>query len=187
MKLNDSDEQLMLLYVAGNVAAFERLYQKHKGALYRFCLRQLRRKVRAEECFQEVWIKLINSRENYQPSALFTTYLYRIAQNHVIDILRKDKKLLQETELDEEVDYYDMAQSDMVEELIAEDKVKKLRLAIESLPAEQKTAMLLKVDAGMSLEAIGDVLNCGRETVKSRLRYATAKLKVCLETNDETC
>lgn len=182
MEKEVSDEQLMLLYAKGEAAAFEQLYLRHKGGLYRFCLRQLMNQAKAEECFQEIWMKLINSRVNYQPKALFTTYLYRIAQNHIIDMVRKDKKLKQETELDEAVDYRsdDEHKSDIADDMIKANRRRELRKQIELLPLEQKTALLLQLDAGLSLEEISNVLDCGRETIKSRLRYATAKLKTLL-------
>jgi len=174
-----SDEQLMLRYAKGDALAFETLYQKHKGPLFRYCLRQMKNHARAEECFQDVWMKLINSRVNYQPKALFTTYLYRIAQNHVIDLVRKDKKLKQETELEEEFhSSVDLEQPQDLSDQVMENRIQeKLKQEIERLPLEQKTALLLKMDAGLSLEEIAQILDCGRETVKSRLRYATARLK----------
>lgn len=182
MKDDVSDEQLMLLYAKGDAAAFERLYTKHKGGLYRFCLRQLANQAKAEECFQEIWMKLINSRVNYQPKALFTTYLYRIAQNHIIDTVRKDKKLKQETEFDEAADYWsdDDHREDIADNMIQSNQRRELRKQIENLPLEQKTALLLQLDAGLSLEEISNILDCGRETIKSRLRYATTKLKSLL-------
>jgi len=174
-----SDEQLMQQYAKGDALAFEQLYERHKGGLYRYCLRQLTNKAIAEECFQEVWMKLINSRVNYQPKALFTTYLYRIAQNHIIDTFRKNKKLHQEVELEETFHsaMVDAEQSDITSELIEKKQYQQLRSQIESLPIDQKTALLLKMDAGLSLEEIANVLDCGRETVKSKLRYATKRLK----------
>ncbi|TQV88799.1 sigma-70 family RNA polymerase sigma factor [Aliikangiella coralliicola] len=179
MQKSLSDEQLMLHYAKGDASAFEQLYARHKGGLYRYCLRQLNNQARAEECFQDIWMKLVNSRVNYQPKALFTTYLYRIAQNHIIDIIRKEKKLSQETELEEEFHSSLVGdnRTDIADELIEKRQFQQLRQQIEQLPMEQKTAVLLKMDAGLSLEDISNVLNCGRETVKSRLRYATARLK----------
>lgn len=187
MKDDVSDEQLMLQYAKGDAAAFEILYERHRGGLYRYCLRQLANPARAEECFQEVWMKLINSRVNYQPKALFTTYLYRIAHNHVIDIVRKDKKIKQETELDEAIDYSppERQAADLSGELSKQAQQENLRKQIHALPLEQKTALLLKLDGGLSLEEIANVLNCGRETIKSRLRYAMAKLRACLENEHE--
>jgi RNA polymerase sigma-70 factor, ECF subfamily len=177
-----TDEQLMLQYAKGNVLAFEQLYARHKGGLYRYCLRQIKNAAKAEECFQDVWLKLINSRVNYQPKALFTTYLYRIAQNHIIDTFRKNKKLQQEIELEEEFHSLNekTGQSDISDELIKKKQFEQLRVQIELLPVEQKTALFLQMDAGLSLDEIACVLDCGRETVKSRLRYATKRLKELL-------
>jgi RNA polymerase sigma-70 factor, ECF subfamily len=182
MKTEVNDEQLMLQYAKGDAQAFEQLYQRHKGGLYRYCLRLLGNTAKAEECFQEVWMKLINSRVNYQPRALFTTYLYRIAHNHVIDIVRKEKKFKLEVELDESSDYQVNGDSNegIADQIIAENRQLALREQIESLPFEQKNTLLLKLDAGLSLEEIADIQNCGRETVKSRLRYANARLKELL-------
>lgn len=178
MESKRSDEQLMQQYAKGDVLAFEQLYARHKGGLYRYCLRQLNNKAKAEECFQEVWMKLINSRVNYQPKALFTTYLYRIAQNHMIDTFRKNKKLKMEVELEDcHYSNHEPEQNDISTELIQQKQYQQLRFHIESLPLEQKTALLLQLDAGLSLEDIANVLDCGRETVKSRLRYATKRLK----------
>ncbi len=179
MKNDLSDEQLMLQYAKGDSLAFEQLYNRHKGGLYRYCLRQLNNEARAEECFQEIWMKLINSRVNYVPTALFTTYLYRVAQNHVIDTVRKNRKHKQDVELEE--DYHSaMIKADDIDiasELIENSRYQQLRCQIETLPLDQKTALLLKMDVGLSLEEISQVLGCGRETVKSKLRYATKRLR----------
>lgn len=177
-----SDEQLMLKYVKGDLKAFELLYSRHKGGLYRYCLRQINHRARAEECFQEIWLKLINHRVTYQPKALFTTYLYRIAQNHVIDLFRKEKKHQANDTLNEEIHFEESSSelSDIVDTLNREKAYQELRKQIQILPAEQKTALLLKMDGGLSLEEIAVVLDCGRETIKSRLRYATKHLKAQL-------
>lgn len=181
MKLEISDEQLMQQYAKGDALAFELLYERHKGGLYRYCMRQINHSARAEECFQEIWLKLINSRVNYQPKALFTTYLYRIAQNHIIDTFRKNKKLQQEIELE---DYHSISpeqeNKDLSSEMVKQKQYQQLRFQIDLLPIEQKTALLLQMDAGLSLEEIANILDCGRETVKSRLRYATKRLKSLL-------
>lgn len=182
MNMPIDDQQLMLKYAKGDALAFEQLYARHKGGLYRYCLRQINSPAKAEECFQEIWMKLINSRVNYQPTALFTTYLYRIAQNHIIDCIRKEKKIQQEITLEDDRHFsYEKDQSpDMVSILIQKKQYQQLRTQIEVLPLEQKTALLLKLDSGLSLDEIACVLDCGRETVKSRLRYATKQLKKAL-------
>jgi len=182
MKDELNDEQLMLKYSKGDVSAFEKLYLKHKGGLFRYCARQFKSSAVAEECFQEIWMKVINNRTRYQPKALFTTYLYRIAQNHVIDIYRKEKKRQSDCEFVEETVSIDIelqrVESDEKQHQIL--RIKELRKQIALLPFEQRNTLLLKLDAGLSLDEISSILNCGKETVKSRLRYATNKLKELL-------
>ena len=70
---DSSDEDLMLAYAAGDAAAFDTLYARHKGAVYRYLLRQCRDAGIAEQLFQDVWMNLIRVRAGYQPSAKFTT------------------------------------------------------------------------------------------------------------------
>ena len=91
------DEQLMLAYREGDAGAFEQLYKRHKGALYRFVLRSMRDRAIAEELYQEIWMRVIEARTRYEvPPAprgsqhtKFTTWLYTIAHNRLVDHWRK--------------------------------------------------------------------------------------------------
>ena len=83
------DEQLMLAYRDGDSGAFETLYRRHRGALYRFVLRGVKSRATAEELYQEIWIRVIEARERYKPQARFTTWLYTIAHNRMVDHWRK--------------------------------------------------------------------------------------------------
>jgi len=178
---NLSDEQLVLKYSKGHVASFEEIYQRHKGPLFRYCLRNFKQRAVAEECFQEIWMKIIKNKERYQPTALFSTYLYRIAQNTIIDCYRKDKKRSQDCEFDEQSLG---RQSTNIDETTIQQQTKlqvlELRTQIANLPFEQRNTLLLKLNSELSLEEIASILNCGKETVKSRLRYATNKLKTLI-------
>ena len=82
------DEELMNRYRDGDAHAFEVLYTRHKGPLYRYLLRQCGAAALAEELFQDVWMKLIRARERYEARAKFTTYLYHLAHNRLIDHYR---------------------------------------------------------------------------------------------------
>ncbi|HET7730892.1 MAG TPA: sigma-70 family RNA polymerase sigma factor, partial [Usitatibacter sp.] len=75
----------MLAYAGGDAAAFEALYARHKGALYRFVLRSVKARGEAEELFQDIWMRVIDARARYAPQAKFTTWLYTIAHNRLVD------------------------------------------------------------------------------------------------------
>src|ERR1041385_5869252 len=83
--MSASDEQWMLAYAGGDATAFETLYGRHKGLLYRFVLRSVKAQGEAEEIFQDVWMRAIEARGRYQPTAKFTTWLYTIAHNRLVD------------------------------------------------------------------------------------------------------
>ena len=83
------DGELMLRYARGDMRAFETLYRRHRSALYRYLARHTRDPEVANDLFQEVWSKVIASRERYEPRAKFSTFLYRIAHNCFIDHCRR--------------------------------------------------------------------------------------------------
>src|SRR5215470_19879370 len=98
-----ADEDLMLAYGGGDAGAFETLYRRHRGPLYRFLLRQVNDAATAEELFQDVWMRVIDSRERYQPRARFTSWVYAIAHNRLMDFYRASgrAKFLAQEESDE--------------------------------------------------------------------------------------
>src|SRR5512135_83619 len=88
-----ADEQLMVRYRDGDAGAFDVLYRRHKGGLFRYLLRLSKNQGIAEELFQDVWSNIIRSRERYQPTAKFTTFLYQVAHNRMIDHIRRMPEL----------------------------------------------------------------------------------------------
>ncbi|MEX2353617.1 MAG: sigma-70 family RNA polymerase sigma factor, partial [Gammaproteobacteria bacterium] len=159
----------------GDAAAFEILYAKHKGPLYRYLLRQCGSRDSTDELFQDVWMKLIQGRAHYQVKAKFTTYLYTIARHRLIDHYRKqgDSSFDNDTEVDE-INGREQDQPHKRMEL--QQQAAQLLAAIAGLPALQRDALLLKEEAGMSLAEIATLTGVNTETVKSRLRYAIKKL-----------
>jgi RNA polymerase sigma factor (sigma-70 family) len=176
-----SDEQLMLAYGAGDVAAFEQLYQRHRGKLYRFLARQLHGNgALADEMFQDVWQRVVSARQSWKPEALFTTWLYRIAHNRLADHWRAlQHRPPAPDDADERTER--VPDHDTPERHLSEfEERRRLHLALEELPAEQREVVLLRLEQDLSLEEIGEVTGVGRETVKSRLRYAMDKLRARL-------
>ncbi len=179
-----TDEDLMLSYRDGAAAAFDVLYARHKGGLYRYVLRQLNnREDIASELFQDVWMKLINARSNYQVTAKFTTWLYHLAHNRLVDYWRSEKHVKHQVEYEEAVDstfsdeFISSQHSEPHVELQQKQIRQQIKQAIAGLPEEQRSALLLKEEAALSLAEIAQVTGVNRETVKSRLRYAVKRLQ----------
>ncbi|UCD67913.1 MAG: sigma-70 family RNA polymerase sigma factor [Betaproteobacteria bacterium] len=180
MAANATDETLMIAYCNGDPDAFAELYARHRAALYRFIRRQCAGAV-ADELFQDVWTRLIVARRRYHPSAKFSTYLYQVARNRLIDHFRSSGRHLEEAQGGDPPEA--PAASGQQPENAAQTRQQASRLLglIETLPSAQREAFLLHQEAGLTLAEIGEVTGVGRETVKSRLRYALAILRRGME------
>ena len=176
MAEQEQDEQLMLRYAAGDVDAFEVLYQRHKGPVYRYMLNLCRNEAIAEELFQEVWIKLINARKNYVASAKFTTYLYKLAHNQFIDHYRRQNVRIVE-ERTEHMDAYESGQNIPDEQMQLSQLEGAFFNALASLNHEQREVFLLREESNMNLQEIAETVGISHEAAKSRLRYAIKKLR----------
>jgi RNA polymerase sigma factor (sigma-70 family) len=172
-----ADEELMLAYRGGQASAFDALYARHRGRLYRFILRSIKQRATAEELFQEVWIRVIEARSRYAPQARFTTWLYTIAHNLMVDHWRR--KGLTLVQLDEEASV--AAADNPARQAEARESLARLLQALEALPEAQREAFLLHEEAGLSVAEIAKVTGAGEEAAKSRLRYAIAKLKAAVD------
>ena len=182
MNKTHSDEDLMLGYRNGDAAAFEVLYIRHKGALYRYLLRQCRIAAVAEELLQDVWLNLVRARERYEVRAKFTTYLFRLAHNRLIDYYRRQSTGLPASYTDEALleEVPDVAQPAAETKLDLKRQAARLKEHIAGLPEAQREAFLLREETGLSVEQIAEVTDVNPETAKSRLRYAVARLRRAL-------
>jgi RNA polymerase sigma-70 factor (ECF subfamily) len=176
-----SDEDLMLFYRDGDAGAFDVLYARHRGGVFRYLARQCRDPALAEELFQDVWMNLIRARAGYTVQAKFTTYLYRLAHNRLIDHYRKHGQAAVASFDAEDGPALDDVADDRAQPpeaaLDARRQAAQLLELIGELPAPQREAFLLQQEGGMSVEEIAVATGVTRETAKSRLRYATAKLR----------
>lgn len=175
-----SDETLMLAWAAGDATAFEVLYGRHRQRLYRFVLRQLRDAGLADELFQDIWQKVISARQGWRPEALFTTWLYRIAHNRLADHWRALQHRPPAPH-DADARTERVPDPDTPERQLSDFEQRRLlQVALDTLPPEQREVVLLRLEQELTLEEIGEVTGVGRETVKSRLRYAMDKLRAHL-------
>ena len=193
----DDDDALMAAYARGEAAAFERLYERHRLALYRF-VRRLLGSVNAaqvDEVFQDTWLRVVQARARWQPQgASFRTWLFTLAHHRAIDLLRKSGR---EVALDaHEGEDGEPWQPEAAawqhwpapasatlqgDELAFWRRAgEKLLACLDELPLAQRSAFLLHHDDGLALADVAHALEVGFETAKTRLRYAMAKLRACM-------
>lgn len=182
-----SDENLMLQYKDGDAQAFETLYARYRQPLFRYLQHQCGNAAIAEELFQDIWLNLIRTRNRYQVSASFKTFIYHLAHNRLIDHYRKQKHGVPAS-YDEHEELLNLeSASDPVSaerRVQGEQQLKQLMDAIAALPEAQREAFLLKENTGLSVEQIADITGVNVETAKSRLRYALTKLRNSIELED---
>lgn len=168
----------MLAFRDGTAGAFDSLYARHRAPLFRYVLRGVKIRAVAEELYQEIWMRVIESRHRYEPKARFTTWLYTVAHHRLVDHWRHKELALVATE-----DVEDMAGSTLGEpsrQAEGREALARLARALEALPRAQREAFLLHEEAGLSAVEIAAVTDSEPEAVKSRLRYAMQKLKAAV-------
>lgn len=185
-----TDEALMLAYRDGDGPAFEALYGRWRGRLYRYLAHQAAQA--ADELFQDVWLRVVGARAHYEVTAKFSTWLFRIAHNRLVDHHRARGRSILELAgdgaagLDEDPDYDPVDSMAAPEQESPQAMLERREAArhildcLAALPLPQRDAFLMAEEGGMSLEQIANATGVGRETAKSRLRYALDRLRRCL-------
>lgn len=180
-----TDEQLMRAFQQGDAAAFDTLYARYRGTLFRFLVRQAGSTATGEDLYQEVWLTLIRQRERWQESASLKTFLFRIAHSRLADHYRAQGRrgAGRSVSLDDD-DSLPLADACVLAQpegaLAAHATAQALRRCLDALPAVQREAFLFSEEAGFSLGEIAAITEVAAEAVKSRIRYAIAKLRQCL-------
>jgi RNA polymerase sigma-70 factor (ECF subfamily) len=181
----ESDESLIGRYARGDADAFEILYRRHGLRTWRYLERNIGNRATADELMQEVWFAVATNAARYEPTAKFTTWLFRIAHNRMVDSFRARRPQMSLETIGYEADA-------VVQQLttdpnagplaaaVARDETAALNQAIAQLPPEQREAFLLQMEGELSVEEIAAITKSSFETTKSRLRYARTKLRELL-------
>ncbi|HSR64434.1 MAG TPA: sigma-70 family RNA polymerase sigma factor, partial [Xanthomonadaceae bacterium] len=161
--LQPSDEALMLAWASGDADAFTSLYARHRTRLYRYLLRQLRDPALSDEFFQDVWQRVIGARRGWSPDAAFATWLYRIAHNRLADHWRAlQHRPPAPADADERAAR--IPDPDTPERTLSDfEQRRRLQLALDDLPPEQREVLLLRLEQELTLEEIGAFTGVGRE------------------------
>lgn len=178
------DGELLARYRNGDIRAFDILYSRFRVPLFNFLLRQSgRRHQEVEEVFQETWLKVVRSVQQYDPSQPFAPWLYRIARNCLVDRWRYLSSV-ETLHVSNDIAMSGASSNGLFhpERRAASEEIHaRWKRALAELPALQREVVLLKMENDFSLDELAIITHTGRETVKSRLRYGVAKLRELLE------
>lgn len=173
-----TDEVLFDRYRRGDTGAFERLYGRYRKSLYRYLVRNSADTAEAEDIYQEAWSRVIRAAKPFSEGS-FRAYLFRIARNVQIDRIRRHRLVPVSDE--HPLGDHPASGPALEEQRHLQDCGERLLREIGQLPHDQRDAFLLKEETELTLEQIATLVNVGRETIKSRLRYALQRLRAALE------
>jgi len=178
------DDALMLAFAAGDSTSFDELYRRYRKPLYRYLFHAVGNRATADDLYQDIWSRIINSRDGFRRSSGFKRWAFRIAHNRLVDHWRQlGRRPSADSEQTDRL--ADDARSGPEATMERQQQGDRLRAALMRLPPEQREAFLLQQEAGLTLAELAEREGVGRETIKSRLRYATGKLKTLLKPGAE--
>ena len=173
----DEDTILMLEAAKGSDHAFRMLVEKWKNALINYFYRSTANAATSEDLAQQTFINLYRARESYQAKAKFSTYVFRIARNILINEYRSSSRRIQSVELNPETDSPAAPNSD----LEAAELEEIFEAAISGMPENQRTAILLLKQQELSYEEIADAMDASVGAVKTWIFRARATLRNALK------
>ena len=184
-----TDAELMERFGAGDDGAFRQLVDRHERGLLRFFFRRSFDRALSEDCVQEVFLRLVRHRGSWRPDAKFTTYLYRIAENHWIDRYRSRQAAPAMSSLDAEVTHEGGTLESAVagagrrpdQEASDHELAARIQRALSRISEEQRQVFVLAETRGLKYAEIGEMLGVPVGTVKSRMHAATTRLRELLE------
>ena len=182
----DEDAQLMLAARDGDARAFETLFKRYSTRLVSFLARMVPERARAEELAQDVFVRIYQARERYEPTARFSTYLFGIASNLALNELARAHRK-RERPFPEHIEIRIAGTEPTAEEQIAHRRTREqLEEALDELPARQRAALLLRVDEGLGYEEIATALDTSVSSVKSLIHRARCELLETLESSESS-
>jgi RNA polymerase sigma-70 factor (ECF subfamily) len=174
MQQSDNGNELLKQVVQGDEVAFEKLFQLYKNKLYAFIYQLSGSATIAEDVLQDVFLKIWRNRAQLTGIDNFNAYLYRMAQNHAVNVLRRQSR---EALLLTEVQRLAPQKVFGDEWLAAKEVQTALQQAIDSLPARQRKVYQLGKEQGLSYEEIANMLNISTSTVRNHMVQALKAIR----------
>lgn len=176
-----SDQELIRLYLGGNPASFEKLLKRYKSRLFASIFYLVRDKEKAEDVFQETFIKIISTLNNggYKEEGKFLPWAIRIARNIIIDNARVNCRMPMMRDKKENgiMSTIRMKDDNVETKMIRNQTITQIRMLIEELPHEQREIIVLRHYADLSFKEIAELTNVNINTALGRMRYALRNLR----------
>lgn len=179
------DSELIQQFQNGEVKAFEVLVRKYQRPLFTFLLRLVGNRQSAEDLFQDTFLRVLDALPKYKESGRFTGWLFSIANNLAIDLLRR-RRVQRGYFLDSEQELAMSIDDENTADAVVEkaEMLQKVEAALQQLPEKQRQIFLLRQHSDMSFKEIAELLGEPLNTVLSHMHYAVMKLRKQLRCGD---
>lgn len=172
-----SDETLMSRAAKDDLEAFELLVKRHQKRVFHIVYQSLRSEEDAWDVAQEIFIKVYNARASYVENAKFTTWLYRISNNAIIDRVRQLKRRQSNVSMDDLLSEPESSDKGSHQQLELGEMTSQMSTALAGLTERQRSMVILKYYEGCSVKEIAEVFECAVGTVKATLFQSVRLLK----------
>jgi len=174
------DAKWVHAYQKGDARAFNRLYSRYERPLFSYLLKMLGDRQRAEDVFQQTWMKVIKALPNYREQQRFGSWLFGIGHHAAIDEIRKNSKMALDEFASEQLDVSCVDSHTPEAVLLERESQEKLHAAIARLPDAQKSVVMMRLKGELSFKEIAEIEKCSINTVLGRMHYAVSNLKKML-------
>ncbi len=182
-----TDEQLVQLFIDGEVQALDMLINRHKTRIYTSIVMLVKDKYLAEDIFQDLFIKVIENlrSKNYKEENKFLQWTLRIAHNLCVDHFRKLKKepVIKTSDDRDIFDIIDLKDANAEQKIIKNQNHSTVMQLVDQLPEEQREIIILRHFADLKFKEIADMLNCSVNTALGRMRYGLLNIRKMMEEN----
>ena len=184
-KESPNDQELVQRYLRGEAQAFDQLYDRHHRSVFLLVRQYFPQRQRAEEVFQEIFMKLLDRLDRFQSEGSFRAWLFTLSRNHCIDRLRYQARRPETPasafgdpeEGNNILEHADATEGNQEDKAYEKQLGEQLQGALDKLPEEQRETFLLKESGGLTFEEIAQTMGVSVNTAKSRMRYALAHLR----------
>ena len=182
MQNGHEDNFLIKQAIRGDAYAFEQLMRRHESRMYSVAIRMCGNREDAQDCVQEAMIRIYRSISGFKGQSAFSTWVYRVTMNTCLDELRRAKRK-KASSLDEKLETGWSPADDMdtpEHYALRSEKRRQIEKAIQSLPEDMRSAVVLRDVQGCAYDEIAVILNTNVGTVKSRISRGRSKLREIL-------
>ena len=185
LKMTTNDQILINQIVEGDTNSFTILVDRYKDLVFTLALRMLKNREEAEEVAQDTFIKTYKSLEKFKGDSKFSTWIYRVAYNSCLDRIKKNKKHLNDVEINEFTEHQVVSIDNALDKMEIKEREDAIQKCIETLPSEESFLLTLYYFDDLSLEEISKIVGITANSIKVKLFRSRKKLATILKSQLE--